>query len=60
MSIFMHILLNPVCELFVWIFMTTLSTGSEDLVKTNSHPGDPYSLTVEVSKLSSNINNDIV
>ena len=48
-TVFMSIiLLNPVSEYF--IDMTSLIIGSEDLVKTNSHPGDPYSLIVEVSK----------
>ena len=32
--------------------LTSVMLGSEDLVKTNSHPGDPYSLTVEVSNIA--------
>ena len=32
-----------------FVCVIKLFLGSEDLVKTNSHPGDPYSLIVEVS-----------
>ena len=32
-----------------FVCIIKLFLGSEDLVKTNSHPGDPYSLIVEVS-----------
>ena len=39
MSHFMH----------TFVCVIKLFLGSEDLVKTNSHPGDPYSLIVEVS-----------
>ena len=37
------------CVYFVHC-LKSLMIGSVDLVKTNSHPGDPYTLTVEVSK----------